>query len=177
VDITTGNNGRAIGYTQTNEWLEYTVNVNTAGKYSYIATVSSGLDGSGFSLSLMNGSSATTLATISVPNTGSWDTYQTVNGSISGSLTSGQQILRITITGGYCNIDKIELKCTLPDGVDEIIDMDIVVYDVYTMTGIPVGKIQGGDNLSQRLYNLTGRHGVYLLRNNSTNKSIVVSTR
>ena len=98
VDITTGNSGRVIGYTQTNEWLEYTVNVITPGIYSYVATVSSGLDGSGFRLSLMNGNSTTTLATISVPNTGSWDTYQTVSGNISGTLTSGQQILRITIT-------------------------------------------------------------------------------
>lgn len=176
VDITTGNSGRVIGYTQTNEWLEYTVNVITPGIYSYVATVSSGLDGSGFRLSLMNGNSTTTLATISVPNTGSWDTYQTVSGNISGTLTSGQQILRITITGGYCNIDKIELKCTLPDGVEEIIDLESVVYDVYTINGISVGKIQGGSNLSQRLYNMIGRHGVYLLRNVSSGESKVVST-
>lgn len=124
----------------------------------------------------MNGNSTTTLATISVPNTGSWDTYQTVSGNISGTLTSGQQILRITITGGYCNIDKIELKCTLPDGVEEIIDLESVVYDVYTINGISVGKIQGGSNLSQRLYNMIGRHGVYLLRNVSSGESKVVST-
>ena len=41
VDIVTGNGGYGIGYTQADEWLEYTVNVTEAGTYSYEATVSS----------------------------------------------------------------------------------------------------------------------------------------
>lgn len=177
VDITTGNNGTAIGFTQTNEWLEYTVNVNMPGKFSYVANVSSGLDGSGFRLSLMNGNSVTTLATISVPNTGDWDTYRAVSGNISGSLEAGEQILRITITGAYCNIDKIELKSTVPTGVEEIIEIESVIYNVYTMTGIYVGKIQGGSSLSQRLYDLADRHGEYILRNVTSGESKVISTR
>lgn len=177
VDITNGNNGIVIGYTQKDEWLEYTVNIKTSGIYSYSATVSSGLDGAGFIISRPYVNTTAPLAVVSVPNTGSWDTYRTINGDISGSLVTGEEIFRVTITGAYCNIDKIELKCTLPDGVETIIDMESVVYDVYTVNGIHVGKIQGGSNLSQRLYDLTGRQGVYILHNMQSGESKAVSTR
>lgn len=113
VDIVTGNGGYALGYTASNEWYEYTVNVKTTGKYSYTATVSSGSDNSGFRIGLMKDGKETTLATVSVPNGGSWDTYTTKTGTISTQLEEGKQVFRITITGAYCNIDKIEFKCTV----------------------------------------------------------------
>lgn len=107
VDIVKGNNGNAIGYTSTGEWLEYTVNVKADGIYKYSATVSSGVSGSGFRLGLMKNGTETQLATISVPQTGnnSWDTYKAVSGSFK--LSAGTQVIRLTITGSSCNIDKI----------------------------------------------------------------------
>ena len=107
VDIVKGNNGNAIGYTSTGEWLEYTVNVKADGIYKYSATVSSGVSGSGFRLGLMKNGTETQLATISVPQTGSnsWDKYTTVSGSFK--LSAGTQVIRLTITGSSCNIDKI----------------------------------------------------------------------
>ena len=126
VEIVTGNSGYVLGYTTTGEWLEYTVNVTTAGKYSYKATVSSGVSGSGFRLGLMNNSQETSLANISVPQTGDndWGTYKTVSGNLSADLDAGQQIIRITITGSNCNIDKIELICTQPSSVNYILPGD-----------------------------------------------------
>ena len=57
-----------------------------------------------------------------MPQTGSndWGTYKTVTAKLSKQLAVGEQILRITITGASCNIDKIELKCTLNTGIDEV---------------------------------------------------------
>ena len=126
VEIVTGNGGHALGYTTTGEWLEYTVNVKTAGKYSYKATVSSGVSGSGFRLGLMNNGQETSLASISVPKTGDndWGTYQTVSGNLSVDLEAGQQIIRITITGSNCNIDNIELICTQQSAVNYILPSD-----------------------------------------------------
>ena len=123
VDIVTGNGGYAIGYTAAGEWLEYTVNVKQAGIYSYEAIASSGSTGSGFSLSLMgDDGSKTSLAKISVTQTGnnSWDTYKSFKGTLSQELKEGEQILRITIDGPYCNIDKIIFKCTEPSAIDEL---------------------------------------------------------
>jgi hypothetical protein len=139
VDIVTGNGGYAIGYTAVGEWLEYTVNVTQPGKYAYEATVSSGTTGSRFAVGLVqDGKVAKTLFNVSVPQTGSnsWDTYRVMKGNISTKLEAGEQILRLTINGANCNIDKIELKCTTPDGI-ETVDADHLQSDaaVYNLSG------------------------------------------
>lgn len=140
VDIVTGNGGHAIGYTANGEWLEYTVNVKTPGEYSFTATVSSGSDNSGFSISLVDGSKVTTLANVKVPKdaNGSWENYTTVKGKLSKHLDVGKQIIRITITGAYCNIDKIQFTNTLDTDVEMIIDTDSQVSESYNLYGIKV---------------------------------------
>ncbi|MBR4730302.1 MAG: endo-1,4-beta-xylanase [Prevotella sp.] len=122
VDFVKGNGGTCIGYTAKNEWLEYTVNVTEAGKYKYIATVSSGTTGSGFKISLVKGKTTTTLATINVPQTGNsdWSKYTEVKGEFSKELEAGEQILRFTITGANCNIDKVELISANTTGIEDI---------------------------------------------------------
>lgn len=54
----------------------------------------------------------TQLFSVSVPQTASnsWGTYKTVSGSIKAPLNSGKQTIRLTITGGSCNIDKVALS-------------------------------------------------------------------
>lgn len=123
VDFVQGNNGTAIGYTAANEWYEYTVNVKEAGKYSFEATASSGTTNSGFRISLVNADGTlTTLANVSVPQTGNndWGTYKAITGNFLKELPAGQQILRITITGANCNIDKIKLDCTEANAINDV---------------------------------------------------------
>ena len=113
VDIVTGNGGYAIGYTSSGEWLEYTVNVNEPGVYTYTAYVSSGTTGSSFSLALNDNDNLTDLTgTISVPQTGNndWGTYTTITGRFKASLNEGRQVIRLNITGSSCNIDRIVLN-------------------------------------------------------------------
>ena len=124
VDIVKGNGGYAIGYTAAGEWLEYSVDVTVAGEYSYEAYVSSGSTNSGFSLSLLEeDGNVTSLCKVNVPQTGDndWSTYKGVKGKLSKRLKAGPQILRLTIDGPYCNIDKIVFTCTSPDGVETIV--------------------------------------------------------
>lgn len=125
VDIVNGNGGKVIGYTNTGEWLEYTVEVKRAGYYAYSATVSSGTTDSGFRIGLMKDGKETQLFSVSVPQTAnnSWGTYKTQNGNIKTPLESGKQVFRLTITGSSCNIDKIlfsfisDVKYVTPDDV------------------------------------------------------------
>jgi hypothetical protein len=113
VDVVKGNGGLAIGYTSAGEWMEYTVNVKSAGNYSFVADVASGSDNSGFHISLMNGGEEIELTDkLDVPNGGDWDTYTSIEGELSKSLEEGEQILRVTIDGPYVNIDKIVFTCT-----------------------------------------------------------------
>jgi hypothetical protein len=75
---------------------------------------------------------------VTVPQTGNnnWDTYKVVKGTFVKYLEEGSQILRITINGANCNIDKLDLKCTLNTGI-ELTTMDKeqgkvpVVYDLH----------------------------------------------
>ena len=134
VDIVNGNNGKAIGYTNTGEWVEYTINVKETGTYSYEATVSSGTTNSGFSINIRNDKTITKLADVKVPQTGnnSWDTYKVVEGTVE--LEAGVQILRLIITGSNCNIDKI--KFSLVTGINGVV-MDEPSSDdaLYNLSG------------------------------------------
>ncbi len=139
VDIVSGNSGYVIGYTASNEWLEYTVDVKFAGEYTYAATVSSGSTNSGFSVSLVKDGKTTELFKVSVPQTASnsWDTYKVVTGKVTKPLELGQQVLRLTITGPYCNIDKIELKAD-PAAIHDIDVARESDGPIYNLMGVKV---------------------------------------
>lgn len=113
VDIVNGNGGRAIGYTNTDEWLEYSVDIKKTGYYYYNAVASSGTTGSGFKLSLNTDNGLVDITgNISVPQTGNndWGTYRTLSGKTLIELEEGRHIIRLTITGSNCNVDKISFE-------------------------------------------------------------------
>lgn len=148
VEIVTGNGGYALGYTTSGEWYEYTVNVTAAGPYKYKATVSSGNNSSSFTIGLSDGENVTDLATVSVPQTGDndWGTYRVVEGTLSQELALGKQILRITIGGAYCNIDKIELICTAT-GINDITNVNKQPKQIYNIAGQRLNGMQRGINI------------------------------
>ena len=118
ISIISGNGGSVLGNTTTGEWLEYDVNITQAGKYSFEATISSAIDNSSFKMTLIESDgNEKTLGTITVPNTGSLNTYQVKTGKIRNSFKEGKQKLRITIVNGGCNIDKVKFICTTPTGI------------------------------------------------------------
>lgn len=141
ISVVTGNGGQVIGNAKEGEWLEYTVNVDNDGKYSYEATVSSEGSGSRLRMTLTGeDGSEKSLGTISVPKTGSMDTYQVKTGKIRNALKAGKQTLRIDITGGNCNIDKIEFICTEPTGIIDVNGDDAEAGDSYNLSGQKVGN-------------------------------------
>lgn len=145
VDFVKGNGGTCIGYTAANEWMEYTVDVKQAGTYTYAATVSSGVTGSGFTIGLNKSGRIVSLAKVNVPQTANndWSKYTVVEGELTRELAEGEQIIRITINGANCNIDKIELKCT-DTGIHDMSNDIIVNQDAYDLLGRKVnGKYKG----------------------------------
>ena len=159
VDIVNGNGGKAIGYTSTDEWLEYTVNVTQAGYYTYEAVASSGTTGSGFRLDLSEYDGLTRLTeNTSVPQTASndWGTYKTLTGRTLIPLKEGDQVIRLTITGSSCNIDKINFKHV---EVDNTLNMKITatpstatVGEVTTFNLTPVNAKRDSAIANVRLY-------------------------
>ena len=118
ISIIGGNGGSVLGNTTTGEWLEYAVNITEAGKYSFEATVSSAVEDASFKMTLIEpDGNEKTLGTITLPNTGSLNTYQVKSGNIRNKLKDGRQTLRINIVNGGFNLDKLVFTCTEPTGI------------------------------------------------------------
>ena len=84
--------GLNVGFIDAGDWMDYFVNVTSAGNYTFDFRLTSALSGAQFEL--RNGTSV--LATVSVPNTTGWQTWQTV--SVNVSLVAGPQTLRLLST-------------------------------------------------------------------------------
>ncbi len=136
--------GYALGNTAVGSWAEYSIDVAEAGKYNYEATVSSVVDGSKFSMVMVESDGTEkTLGTVTVPQTGSLDTYEVKTGKIRNPLKAGQQKLRITVTGGSCNIDKVNLVST-ETGIMEVTTDDDTTGNAYNLAGQKVdGNYKG----------------------------------
>ncbi|MDF2454571.1 MAG: C-terminal target protein [Cytophagaceae bacterium] len=106
VDIEPNNQGGFnVDYVATDEWMEYTVNVTSAGAYNIDAYVATTSAGKSFRME-MNGS---VLGNLLPPNTGGWQNWQKV--SLSNiNLTAGQKIFRIYATSTDLNMDKFEFS-------------------------------------------------------------------
>ena len=136
LDIISGNRGYVVGKTAEKEWMDYSVNVTETYKYSYKVTVASAVETAKFTISYVRGTTAYTLATVTVPKTGA-STYKEVEGTFQRSLPAGSNIIRITITGAQCNIDKLE-----------IIGPDTAINDI---------TVNGQSSMGNGIYNLSGQ--------------------
>ena len=180
VDIVKGNGGNALGYIAVGEWTEYSVNVKEAGQYNCTATVSSGTSGGGkFTVGRVNNGKATTLWTITVPNTANWDTYRQVNNTNKVTLDEGEQIIRFTITSGGCNIDKVELKCVVASDIVSVSELSVCTYDIFTASGTKLGqmKANGSVELKQKIYEHTGKKGMYIVKNTAGGNAVKIMVK
>jgi N-acetylneuraminic acid mutarotase len=101
--------GFAIGHIQVGEWLKYTVDVQTAGTYTFTTRISSGGGGGTYHYEI-DGTDVT--GPILIGNTGNWNTF--VNQSVGGiPLTAGQHVLRLvfdaTNGGDIADVNWIQL--------------------------------------------------------------------
>lgn len=138
VDIVSGNGGYAIGYTNSGEWLEYSVDVQKEGYYDISVVASSGAKNSSFTLSLVTESGNKTISgPIAVPclTENNWDKYSTITNRSVVRLPQGRQIIRATINGANCNLDKMTFKYV---EVNEDIKMTVSSDTKLGVAGEPV---------------------------------------
>ncbi len=100
--------GYDVGYVQPGEWLEYTVNApDPEAVYSVNVRVASGSGGGQLRVRL----DGTLLGTVNIPNTGGWQTWQTItlpNVPIAGG--TGSRALRVEVINGGFNFNWIQLN-------------------------------------------------------------------
>lgn len=135
MNIIPTSDGYALGNTAVGNWVEYSVDVPQEGKYSYEATVSSAVEDAKFSMVLIDSEgNEKTLANVTVPKTGSLDTYEVKTGKIRNTLNEGRQKLRITVTSGSCNIDKVAFVSS-ETGIHEVKGEDAGAGVFYNLSG------------------------------------------
>lgn len=167
----------AIGYTQTDEWLEYSVNVNKTAEYNVTATVSAGLENSGFQL-FLDGKELTEAITVETSPDESWDTYYDFPvGKLE--ISEGKHILRVLITGSFVNIDKISFSDPEVNGLDIVESYKVItsgVYEIFDLIGIDKGSIElsNGENLKNKLEYEGFNKGLYILKSKESNQSYII---
>ena len=131
--------GYNVGWTQANEWVEYTVNVASAGNYTLMERVASGSATGQFRVEF-NGLDKT--GVITVPNTGGWQTWQNLNQTVS--LSAGVQIMRVYFTGNDANLNYL----TLSGGGPTNTPTNTVVGPTQTFTPTPTQTPVSVSNLA-----------------------------
>jgi hypothetical protein len=84
--------GYNVDLVKAGEWLEYTVNVPVAGTFDLGFRVANIRNGGSFNL-VDTGTGTNLTGTVAVPNTGGWQTYQTVTKQVT--LSAGVHVLRL----------------------------------------------------------------------------------
>jgi hypothetical protein len=114
---TTGDTGggQDVGWLDNGDWMDYAVNVTTAGRYTANFRIATPNVGASFQVLT---SSGVVLSTVTVPITGGYQTWQNV--SVTLNLPAGSQTLRIKSTGSSIwNINwwQVTANNTLPAAV------------------------------------------------------------
>ena len=107
IEATTDNGGgQNVGWIDAGDWMAYRINVATAGTYTVAYRVASQSGGGGIRLEALGG--GTVFGTITVPSTGGWQTWTTIQHNVT--LAAGQQSIAIAAPGGGFNINWFSLN-------------------------------------------------------------------
>jgi len=96
--------GDNVGWSAAGQWFRYTVNVATAGTYTVSFRVANG-SGASTTLHVSNSAGTNLTGTVTVPNTGGWQTWSTVTATVT--LPAGRQVLTINQDGANINLNYI----------------------------------------------------------------------
>lgn len=144
--------GSNVGFTNTGEWLEYTVEVATAGAYDVIARVAS--EGSGGSFNLeFDGVDKT--GAIGFPATGGFQTWvDVVKENIV--LDAGVQVMRLNFLASNFNINKLTFVPADPSSGEKVVFADMEHGDPFDGTNgwFTFGGTVGGGGISGNITDL-----------------------
>jgi hypothetical protein len=97
--------GYNVGWFGAGEWLEYVMQVQTTGTYEISARVASPLDGATLRVTI----DGSTVDILDVPNTGSWQSWQTI-GTPGVFLSAGTHRVRVSTETGGLNLNRIVVE-------------------------------------------------------------------
>lgn len=114
--------GLNVGWIDTGDWLDYAIeNTSTNTLFDVTFRLASINTGCKMDCYIDNNK----LGSINVPNTGNWQTYQSVNGSLN--ITPGKHYLKLVASVGGFNINYFNLQLK-PNGIKELTNADVKIY-------------------------------------------------
>ena len=161
VDIQAGTDGAAsifnMGYAAPGEWMEYTVDVATAGTYTFQSRVASTFAGKSFHIEI-DGVNVT--GSIAVPNTGGWQTWATVT-TPNIVLTAGTKVMRIVLDTDNLNIDYVNTTLNAAQArvqeATEAVESTTVIYPNPADGVVKIStNVEGTTAVSVSIYNAFG---------------------
>ena len=99
--------GKNVGWTAPGNWLQYRVDVAEAGTYNLELRVANGTGAVAPDAISLRDASGAVLAKVSVPDTGGWATYQSINTTVT--LPAGDQLVTVFCETGGFNLDYLRL--------------------------------------------------------------------
>lgn len=192
--------GFQVGYTEPNEWLEYSVSVASADNYKIECEVASMDGGGSFNFSFTNGASTISTSNITVPTTGGWQTMKKVNTALN--LPVGNYIMRVNIKAkpafnlNKYTITKVNTSLIFSDSksntcnftlspnpakssilVSDIVntsnnDGDIEIYDISGVLQMKYKRNAAEKTVKLDVSNLNA--GIYIIRVGDSNKKIII---
>ena len=160
--------GVVMGYNNTGDWFEYTINIAEEGEYTAVASVATKGEGA-FTLSI----DGKVIAEFAVTGE-SFDEFSDVSKKVS--LPAGKHVLRLDVTKEYFDIDYIQFV----KGDGPVLVQPDLKYDpnsrqdyfVYDMHGVNMGVLSayGFEAAAEILQSSSDvkSSGVYMLRNRAT---------
>jgi hypothetical protein len=152
VDLGGGPNGTiVVGWFESGEWMEYTVNVQS-GNYTINLLAASGIASPGeLQLSLND----TSFATIKVSTTNDWNVYSTFSVKNINLKARDNAVLRLTSTGGF-NIDKLVF---IRDGVNGVTTQKEIIAKIYPnpVHNILTVQLKSGETPTLKVYSIDNR--------------------
>ena len=128
--------GYNTGWTESGEWMEYTVDVAAAGSYTFEARVASNASGGTFHVEF-DGVDKT--GTLTAPGTGGWQEWTTVSTTVT--LSAGTQVMRFVSSGNDYNINYFNITGNMVF-VPNVLGMDQPsAQSAITSAGLSVGDI------------------------------------
>ncbi|TCC27808.1 carbohydrate-binding protein [Kribbella speibonae] len=99
--------GKNVGWTAAGNWLQYRVDIAQAGTYNLELRVANGTGAVAADAVSVRDPAGTVLAKVSVPDTGGWASYQSVQAQVT--LPAGDQVITVYCETGGFNLDYLRL--------------------------------------------------------------------
>ncbi|MBN2486005.1 MAG: discoidin domain-containing protein [Bacteroidales bacterium] len=117
--------GQNVGWIDAGDWMEYSVNIPSAGTYTISYRVASSPGGG--QLILRSGSN--NLATTNIAATGGWQVWTTL--TATANLGAGQQTLRLYAQAGGFNINWFEISAGLKEAGESLNTESTISFNVF----------------------------------------------